>query len=466
MMTDFEVYQSPYSWRYGSKSMQQLWSEHNKRIIWRRVWVALAEVQAGYGLVTHGQVADLKAHMFDIDMLRASEIEAEIQHDLMAELKTFAEQCPSGGCILHLGATSMDIEDNADVLRMRASLVLIEKELRQLLLILSEHIQKWADTPLIAFTHLQPAEPSTLGYRFAMYAQDLLADYKALQFAQSELRGKGFKGAVGSRASYSELIGNEQLDNFESQLSEKLNLKFFPVTSQTYPRRQDYVIVSLLAGLGACLYKMAFDFRFLQTPLVGELAEPFSENQVGSSAMPFKRNPIRSEKINSLGRYLAQMPRLAWDNAAHSLLERTLDDSANRRTILPETCLAIEEMLITAQSILSNLNINELAIKRNLTNYGPFAGTEKILLASVKAGADRQIMHENLRKHAMHAWQEIQAGNPNPLLELICKDKDIRLFLNETELRSLLDTSEHVGDCPSRARAMSISILENIHKEK
>jgi len=464
-MTDFEVYQSPFSWRYGSKSMRQLWSEHNKRIYWRRLWVALAEVQARYGLVTEGQVADLKAHMFDIDILRASEIETESQHDLMAELMTFAEQCPSGGCILHLGATSMDIEDNADVLRLRASLELIDKELRQLLLILSDHIQKWADTPLIAFTHLQPAEPSTLGYRFAMYAQDLLADYKALQFARGELRGKGFKGAVGTRASYGKLIGNEQLDDFEDQISDILNLKFFPVTSQTYPRRQDYVIISLLAGLGGCLYKMAFDFRFLQTPLVGELAEPFSDTQVGSSAMPFKRNPIHSEKINSLGRYLAQMPRLAWDNAAHSLLERTLDDSANRRTMLPETCLATEEMLITDQIILRKLDVNEHAIKRNLTNYGPFAGTEKILLASVIAGADRQIMHENLRKHAMHAWQEIQAGNRNPLPELLCQDKEIRQYLNETEVRSLLDSSEHVGDCPSRARAMAVSIMETIRKD-
>ena len=464
-MPDYEVYQSPFSWRYGSISMRQLWSEYNKRVTWRKIWVALAEVQSEFNLVTQEQVTDLKAHVFDIDMLRTSEIEAEIQHDLMAELKTFAEQCQSGGRILHLGATSMDIEDNADVLRLRASLALIQEELRQLLLILCNHIQTWADTPLMAFTHLQPAEPSTLGYRFAMYAQDLLADYKALQSAISELRGKGFKGAVGTRASYAELIGIGQLDDFESQLSKKLDLKFFPVTSQTYPRRQDYVIVSLLAGLGACLYKMAFDFRFLQTPLVGELAEPFSKNQVGSSAMPFKKNPIRSEKINSLGRYLAQMPRLAWDNAAHSLLERTLDDSANRRTMLPETFLATEEMLLTAQSILRKLNINEHAIKKNLANYGPFAGTEKILLASVKAGADRQIMHENLRKHAMFAWQEVQAGNSNPLLDLLCQDEEIKQYLQETEIQSLLDTREHVGDSPTRARTMATSILETLGKD-
>jgi len=463
-MTDFEIYQSPFSWRYGSGTMRQLWSEHNKRLTWRRVWVVLAEVQSEFQLVTIEQVAELKAHMFDIDMLRTSENEAEIQHDLMAELKTFAEQCPSAGRILHLGATSMDIEDNTDVLRLRSSLALIKNELHQLLFILCDRIETWADTPLIAFTHLQPAEPSTLGYRFAMYAQDLLADYKSLESALAELRGKGFKGAVGTRASYAELIGVEHLNDFETRLSEKLDLKFFPVTSQTYPRRQDYVIVSLLAGLGACLYKLAFDFRFLQTPLVGELAEPFSSNQVGSSAMPFKRNPIRSEKINSLGRFLAQMPRLAWDNAAHSLLERTLDDSANRRTMLPETCLATEEMLITTRSILKELTINEHAIRRNLLNYGPFAATEKILMSSVKAGADRQVIHENLRKHAMIAWQEIHAGNSNPLLDLICQDNEIKKFLGLAEIRSLMESYNHVGDSPSRARAMVSMIRETIQQ--
>lgn len=425
----------------------------------------LAEVQSEFGLVTPEQVADLKGHMNDIDMVRSTEIEAEIQHDLMAELKTFAEQCPLGGRILHLGATSMDIEDNADVIRLRESLTLIQQELGQLLLVFCDLIEKWADTPLMAFTHLQPAEPSTLGYRFAMYAQDLLADYQALQTMRDELRGKGFKGAVGTRASYSELIGTGRLDEFETRLSEKLGIKFFPITSQTYPRRQDYLVVSLLAGLGACLYKMAFDFRFLQTPSVGELSEPFSDKQVGSSAMPFKRNPIRSEKINSLGRYLAQLPRLAWDNAAHSLLERTLDDSANRRVMLPEACLALEEMLRSAYAILKKLNINEHAIERNLSIYAPFAGTEKIMMAAVKAGADRQAMHENLRSHAMLAWQEIQAGNPNPLLESICLDKEIRHYLNETEIRTLLDTREHIGDSPTRARSMAISILEILNKK-
>jgi adenylosuccinate lyase len=459
-MPDFNIYQSPFSWRYGSNAMRSLWSENNKRKTWRKVWLALAEVQSRYGLVTSEQVADLKTHIDDIDMARSMEIESEIQHDLMAELKTFAEQCPLGGRILHLGATSMDIEDNADVLRLLEGLSLILAELRQLLLELCHRIEKWADTPLMAFTHLQPAEPSTLGYRFAMYAQDLLDDYCLILKARHDLRGKGFKGAVGTRASYAELIGHERLEEFETLLSDKLGLPFFPIASQTYPRRQDYVVISALAGLGACLYKMAFDLRFLQTPSVGELSEPFSEKQVGSSAMPFKRNPMRSEKIDSLGRYLAQFPRLAWDNAAHSLLERTLDDSANRRTMLPEACLALEEMLRTSNSILQKLTINEFAIQRNLSVYGPFAATERLMLAAVKAGADRQVMHENLRLHAMQAWQSIQSGNPNPLMESLCKDKSFREYLSEAQIRKLMEAQDHIGDAPLRARSMAASILK------
>jgi adenylosuccinate lyase len=460
-MPDFEVYQSPFSWRYGSNSMRQIWSESNKRKTWRKVWVALAKVQSNFGLVTNGQITDLESHINEFDFTRSAEIESEIHHDLMAELKTFAEQCPLGGRILHLGATSMDIEDNADVLRLRDSLALILGELFQVIDDLGHHIEKYADTPLMAFTHLQPAEPSTLGYRFAMYAQDLLSDYQSLhEIQKKELRGKGFKGAVGTRASYGELIGIDRLDDFEKQLSGELGLDFFTITTQTYPRRQDYVIISALAGVGACLYKMALDIRFLQSPAIGELAEPFSENQVGSSAMPFKRNPIQSEKIDSLGRYLAQFPRLAWDNFANSILERTLDDSANRRTMLPEAFLALEEMLLTIHSILSKLNINQFAIQRNLSIYGPFAATEKIMLAAVKAGADRQVLHEILRKHAMLAWQEIQAGNNNPLMDSISRDASIRAYLSESEIRSSMDASLHVGDCPARARTITTLIRD------
>ncbi len=459
---DFSSYLSPFTWRYGTPAMRRLWSEQHKRLLWRQIWVALAEVQAGYGLVTPEQAADLRAHTEAVDIPRALEIEAEIQHDLMAELKVFAKQCRTGGGIIHLGATSADIEDNADALRLRQSLDLILESLAVLLRTLSLLIEKYADTPLIAFTHLQPAEPSTLGYRLALYGQDLLDDYKAIRQQRSDMRGKGFKGAVGTGAGYAELLGMEKLAEFEQKLSEKLGLPFYPIAAQTYPRKQDYAIVSALAGLGASLYKFAFDLRLLQSPPFGELAEPFSEKQVGSSAMPFKRNPIRAEKINSLARYLAALPRLAWDNAAGSLLERTLDDSANRRILLPEACLATDEILRTANSILAKLRVDESAMQRNLALYGPFAATERILIALVKAGADRQAVHEQLRIHSLQAWEAVQAGQANPLVDLVCGATEFQSLIPEGNLRGLMDCSTHLGDAPARAKELSRVILDEI----
>ena len=461
-MPDYETYLSPFSWRYASLGMRRLWSETNKRRLWRSIWVELAEVQAEFGLLHVDQVADLRAHAEQVDINRALEIEAEIQHDLMAELKAFAEQCPLGGGALHLGATSTDIEDNADALRVRQSLDLILENLRSLLLLFAERIEAWVETPLIAFTHLQPAEPSTLGYRLAQYAQDLLSDWDDLRRVRRHLRGKGFKGAVGSGASYAELIGAQNLAEFETRLSTRLGLSFFPVTTQTYPRKQDYQIISALAGLGATLHKFAFDLRLLQSPPIGELAEPFGRSQVGSSAMPFKRNPINAEKIDSLSRALAQMPRLAWDNAAHSLLERTLDDSANRRTLLPEAFLISDELLQISLRILRGLQVNEAALARNLSIYGPFAATERVLMALGKAGADRQAMHERLRGHALVAWEAIQAGGSNPLIERICQDDVFLGYVAEPQLRALMEARHYLGTAPQRARALAETIRQAI----
>lgn len=457
-MNDFSSYQSPFSWRYGSPAMRQVWSERRKRLLWRTIWVALAEVQTEYGLVAPEQVADLRAHVEEINIPRALEIEAEIHHDLMAEVRVFAEQATIGGGIIHFGATSMDIEDNADALRLRESLDLTLKNLCDLLLALQRHLLEQADTPLIAFTHIQPAEPSTLGYRLAQYAQDLLDDYETLRNVRSQIRGKGFKGAVGTSASYAELLGAEQAAAFEQKLSEKLDLPFYAVATQTYPRKQDYTILAALAGLAQSLYKLAFDLRLLQSPPIGELAEPFGSKQVGSSAMPFKRNPIRAEKVDSLGRYLAQLPRIAWDNAAHSLLERTLDDSANRRIILPEAFLAADEMLHTMLGIVRGLQINHAALQRNLEIYGPFAATERVLMATVRAGASRQDMHEVIRAHSMQAWQAIRAGEPNPLIQQLAQEPEILKYISAEQVQKQMDYTQHVGNAPQKAREMAQTI--------
>lgn len=459
---DYENYLSPFSWRYASAEMRGLWSEAHKRRLWRMIWAALAEVQATFGLVSSDQAADLRAHVDDVDVVRALEIEAEIHHDLMAELKAFAEQCPLGGGIIHLGATSTDIEDNTDALRIRQSLDLIVVHLKRLLLIFSDLVDRWADAPLMAFTHLQPAEPSTLGYRLAQYAQDLLTDWENLQRARADVRGKGFKGAVGTTASYAELLGVENLGEFETRLSSQLGLPFYPVTTQTYPRKQEYQVISALAGLGGSLYKFAFDLRVLQSPPIGELAEPFGSKQVGSSAMPFKRNPINAEKINSLARSLAQFPRQAWDNAAHSLLERTLDDSANRRTLLPEAFLIVDELLGVTTQIVADLQVDEAALAHNLETYGPFAATERVLMALSKAGADRQEMHARLRELALDAWEAVRAGGANPLTAQVCQDQVLLNYVNGETLSELMDASRYIGDAPQRAKELVDTIRDGV----
>jgi len=459
---DFDSYLSPFSWRYASPAMRALWSERGKRLLWRRIWLALAKVQSGYGLVSAEQLADLAAHAAEVNIPRALEIEAEIHHDLMAELKTFAEQAPLGGGALHLGATSMDIEDNADALRLRAALELTLARLKDLLWALAGKIDDYAGLPVMAFTHLQPAEPSTLGYRLACYAQDLLEDYAALKAAHENTRGKGFKGAVGTAAAYGDLLGLENVPEFERRLSTELDLPFYPVAAQTYPRRQDYIILSALAGLGASLYRLAFDLRVLQSPPVGELSEPFGSKQVGSSAMPFKRNPINAEKINSLARALAVMPQVAWGNAAHSLLERTLDDSANRRTLLPEAFLTADELLGTALKITRGLVVREEAIARNLAVYAPFAATERVLMAAARAGADRQAMHERLREHALAAWAAVQAGRPNDLIARLQGDTAITQHVPAAQIAALAGVNGYVGTAPQRARELAETIRQTL----
>jgi adenylosuccinate lyase len=453
---DHLSFQSPFSWRYASNEMRAIWSEVNKRKLWRRIWVALAEAQSHFGLTTSEQVADLQVHAEQIDLARALQIEAEIKHDLMAEVRTYAEQCPIGGGIIHLGATSMDVEDNADALRVRESLDLILSSLKALLQPLAAQIEKYAVLPAMAFTHLQPAEPTTVGYRLAQTAQDLLIDYAELRRVRNEIKGKGFKGAVGTAASYIELLGSSvAYDDFETHIMKALDLEAFEAATQTYPRKQDWLVLNALAGLGMTLHKFAFDLRILQSPPIGEWSEPFGAKQVGSSAMPFKRNPINAEKIDSLARYLAQLPRVAWDNAAHSLLERTLDDSANRRIILPEAFLCTDELLITARKLIAGLVINEAAIARNFAIYGPFAATEKLLMAAVKAEANRQEMHEVIREHALQAWAEIGAGRSNPLIDALCADPRVTQYVNAVTTRALLDASTHVGNAAQRARLIA-----------
>jgi adenylosuccinate lyase len=456
----YRTFLSPFTWRYGSEAMRQVWSEQHRRRLLRRVWVALATAQHEAGLVTAEQLADLRAHAADVDVARAQEIEAQIQHDLMAEIKTYAEQCSIGGGIIHLGATSTDILDNADALRIREGLDLLLDALRTLFAGLVALIEAHADQPCMAFTHIQPAEPTTVGYRLAQYGQDLLIDYQELSRVRGLVRGKGIKGAVGTSASYAELLAGTGMSTaeLEARVMCLLDLEPFSVATQTYPRKQDWLVLNALAGLAGSLYKLAFDLRLLQSPLLGEWSEPFGGRQVGSSAMPFKRNPVTAEKVDSLARYVAALPRVAWDNAAHSLLERTLDDSANRREVLPSAFLAVDEILAAVRRILKGLRINDDAIAHNMAVYGTFAATERVLMELARQGADRQEMHEVIRENALVAWEGVQQGLENPLPQLLSHDERIRRHLPPERVLALLDAGTYVGDAAPRARALAAQL--------
>ncbi len=459
---DYSTYLSPFTWRYGSKEMRYIWSEINKRKLWRKIWVELARAQYKYGLVSKKELDDLILYQDKIDIDKAHEIEKSIHHDLMAEIKVYASYAKKGGGKIHLGATSMDIEDNADILRIKQGLIIIEEKIKKVLRELSKKIKQYKDLPCMAFTHLQPAQPSTLGYRFCLYAQDLLMDIKLLNFVKNEFKGKGFKGAVGTSASYLALLSNSnKVTEMEEEIMKNLGIDVFEISSQVTPRKIEYFVSSFLSGVAQTLHKFAFDVRIMQSSGIFEWQEPFSEKQVGSSAMPFKKNPINSEKICSLATLVFNILGVSMHNASNMLLERTLNDSANRRIYLPEIFLAIDEMLQVSQKVLAGLLINQKQIKNNLYRFGPFSITETILMEAVKNGGDRQEIHERLRFLSMKAWYELEKNGENPLIGFILKDKLINKFIYKDKIENLLNIDRQVGLAPKKCHDF-LSILKRI----
>jgi adenylosuccinate lyase len=459
-----ETYASPFSWRYGQPDLRALFSERKRRTLWRAVWVALAESQLRSGLVSQAELDDLRAHSEDIDLAAALAIEREIGHDLMAEIRVYASQATVGGGKLHLGATSMDIEDTVETFRLHAGTRAILTSMDALLRAFAVQIEKYADLICMGYTHLQPAEPTTLGYRLAVYAQDLLIDRATLAFALTQLTAKGIRGAVGTSASYTRLLegtGRTPVDQ-EADVLAHFALEARDVATQTYPRKLDYLLLSNLAGVGASLSKFAADVRIQSSPGFGEMFEPFGAKQVGSSAMPFKRNPVMSERIDSLARLLPAYADVAWQNAATNMLERTLDDSANRRTILPEAILCTDEIVRLALRVIEGLRVDERRIAENLRTYGPFSGTEAVLMEAARAGANRQELHEAIRENAMTAYAALGRGETNPLARLLADDERIVSFVDPAEVRSQLDPTGHVGDAPVRARALAKRIRETL----
>lgn len=447
-----DTFISPYTWRYGSSEMREVFSEVHKRKLLRRVWIALAKAEMKAGLVTEDQLEELIAHKDDIDIERASEIEREIKHDLMAEIKTYAEQCPAAGGIIHLGATSMDALDNADVIRFREAFDIIEDKLKNLIATLSEKALEYKNVPTMAFTHIQPAEITTIGYRLAQCIQDLNDDLDDLVYVKERLRGKGFKGAVGTMASYTELLKGSSISarEMEDEAMAELGIKAFTASTQIYTRKQDIRIIEVLSKIACTLSKFSLDFRILQSPPIGEFSEPFGKHQVGSSAMPFKRNPINSEKIDSLSRLISSAYMTAWQNASMTVLERSLDDSANRRIFIPESFIALDEMLMTEIRIVSGMNIHSAATERLMADYGIFSATERVLMEAGKRGANRQEMHEVIRELSLKAWEKVQKGERNPLFCEMTEDERILSYLSKEEIESLLDASSYTGEAEER----------------
>lgn len=457
MNLDHERYLSPFSWRYGSDAMRRLWSEAEKRRLMRRVWLALATAQSEAGLVSTAAVDALRATAEDIDIAAAERIEARTRHDVMAEILLWAEQCPEGGPVIHLGATSADITDNVDALRLQASMRLLRDALGGVIARLAARVEEQADHVCLGWTHLQPAAPTTVGYRLAGALQDFLADLDALDGLLGRWRGKGFKGAVGTQASYTGLLGGgAAAEAMEGRAMGLLGLAAAEHSTQVYSRRQDWDALGVLSGIGGSASLLSFNIRLLQSPPFGEWSEGFAVGQVGSSAMPWKRNPINAENINSMARHLAQLPQVAWQNWTASLLERTLDDSANRRSILPEACLMADEILQRLQRLLDAMRIEDRAVDALLERYGPFAATERVLLAAAAAGGDRQALHEVIRGHSLAAWSMIEAGGPNRLPELLAADPIILAYLDAATIRSLVASPEaQVGTAPERARRLA-----------
>jgi adenylosuccinate lyase len=373
----------------------------------------------------------------------------------------------------------MDIVDNTDSIRIKESLEIIESKLKDMLKSFAKQIDKFAETPCMGYTHLQPAEPTTIGYRLALYAQDLLEDLSFLQFVKSHLKAKGFKGAVGTQASYTSLFSSsplpegegqgegdnpaEKVNLMEKKTMQKLGLDPVLIANQVGPRKADLFVAQLLSSIAQSLNKFAFDVRLMQSAGIGEWQEPFGDKQVGSSAMPFKRNPRKSEQICSLARFVENLSKNAWDNASLSLLERTLDDSANRRAYIPEMFLALEDILISSNQVISGLIIHQGQVENNLNKYALFSATELVIVETVKKGADRQVMHEVLREISMDAWKEVSEARPNPMKELLQKNEKIKQYLSTNEIEKLLDVRSHVGTAPERAKQLA-EVIKKLSK--
>jgi len=442
-------YDNPLITRYASARMNELWSPQRKFSTWRRLWVALAEAEAELGLpITPEQVAQLRAHLEDIDFAAAAAYERRLRHDVMAHVHTYGDACPDARAIIHLGATSCYVTDNTDLLLLRESLLLVRDRLVATIDNLARFAAGHRDLACLAYTHFQPAQPTTVGKRACLWAYDLVLDLAEIEHRLASLRARGSKGTTGTQASFLALFrgDHEKVRRLEQLICRKIGFAdSYPVTGQTYSRKIDAQVLAALGGIAQSSHKMATDLRLLAHRK--ELEEPFEEEQVGSSAMAYKRNPMRCERICSLGRFVMSLETSAVQTAAVQWLERTLDDSANRRLVLPQAFLAADAVLVLCQNVTAGLVVYPRVIAANLQAELPFMATENILMAGVAAGGDRQDLHERIRRHSQAAAAVVkEQGGKNDLLERMAGDPAFA----EVDLGALLAPSDFVGRAPQQ----------------
>ena len=462
-------YVSPLSERYASKEMQYIFSPDMKFRTWRRLWIALAETEKELGLnITQEQIDELKSHAEDINYEVAKEREREVRHDVMSHVYAYGVQCPKAKGIIHLGATSCYVGDNTDIIVMAEALKLVRKKLVNVIAELSKFADKYKDQPTLAFTHFQPAQPTTVGKRATLWTQEFLMDLEDLEYVLSTLRLLGSKGTTGTQASFLELFDGDQetIDKIDPMIAKKMGFEnCYPVSGQTYSRKVDTRVLNVLAGIAASAHKMSNDIRLLQH--LKEVEEPFEKSQIGSSAMAYKRNPMRSERIASLSRYVMVDALNPAITSATQWFERTLADSANKRLSVPEGFLAIDGILDLCLNVVDGLVVYPKVIEKRLRSELPFMATENIMMDAVKAGGDRQELHERIRELSMEAGRTVKVeGKDNNLLELIAADPAFNLTLEELE--KTMEPSRYVGRAKEQTEvflAKTVQPVLDAHKE-
>ncbi len=466
MSNNTDRYVSPLSERYASREMQYIFSPDMKFCTWRKLWIALAQTEQELGLpITDEQIEELKAHAEDINYEVAREREREVRHDVMSHVYAYGVQCPKAKGIIHLGATSCYVGDNTDIIVMREALLLVKKKLVNVLSELSSFAAAYKDLPTLAFTHFQPAQPTTVGKRATLWMQEFCLDLEDLNYVLSTLKLLGSKGTTGTQASFLELFDGdmEKVNAVDPMIAAKMGFDAcYPVSGQTYSRKVDTRVLNVLAGIAASATKMAGDIRLLQH--LKEVEEPFEKGQIGSSAMAYKRNPMRSERIASLARYVIVDALNPAVTSATQWFERTLDDSANKRLSVPEGFLAIDGILDLCLNVVDGLVVYPKVIEKRLRSELPFMATENIMMDAVKKGGDRQVLHERIRELSMEAGRRVkEEGGENNLLELIAKEP---LFMTTPEeLARTMDPSSYVGCAPAQTDAFLKDVIAPILEE-